>query len=99
MVLYKARDCYIRRKIAGDDFLVPVGQQAKNKNGIVLLNGTAAFLWEQLSEPRSVPELCAALAEEYELNGEDVTEDVLSFIEYMRSLEAIETSVGETQNR
>lgn len=91
MIRYKARDCYIHRKIIDDDFLVPVGQQVIKKNGIVLMNETAAFLWNEIREEKTVEELCAALAGEYEVKDENIREDVVGFIEYMLSLDAIET--------
>lgn len=90
MVRYKARECYIHRKMADDDFLIPVGRQIIKNNGIVLLNETAAFLWNEIQTEKTADELCKALSEEYELECEDVADDVMQFINDMLSLDAIE---------
>lgn len=90
MTRYKACECYIHRKIADEDFLVPVGQQVFKNNGLVMMNETAAVLWNEIQTGKTVEELCAALGESYELSSEDVAEDVQQFIDSMLSLGAVE---------
>lgn len=90
MVRYKARECYIHRKMENDDFLIPVGRQIIKKNGLILMNETAAFLWNEIQKEKTADELCKALSEDYGIECEDVADDVMKFIDDMLSLDAIE---------
>ena len=88
---YKARENFIRRQIADDIFLVPTGQQIFRNNGLIVLNETADLLWSEIQSPKTVEELCAAVAENYETDTESVETDVREFIGCMMSLDALET--------
>ncbi len=44
------------------------------------LNGSGAFVWTLLEAPRSVPELCAAVAARYEIGEDDCRDDVTSLV-------------------
>lgn len=90
MLHYKARECFIHRKIAGDDFLIPTGQQVFNSNGIIMMNDTASFLWNEIQTEKTVDELCNALAEAYEIECENISSDVQEFIDSMLSFDAVE---------
>ena len=40
----------IKRQIAGDTVLVPVGKAVYDANGLFILNDVGAFLWDLLPE-------------------------------------------------
>ena len=90
MSYYKARECYIHRKIADDEFLVPVGEQALKNNGIVMLNETAAFLHDKLKSKQTIAELCEALMQSYDIDRESAEKDVSEFLDFLLSIEAAE---------
>ena len=91
MKKYKAKECFIHRQIMDEDFLIKVGSKTADCNGIVMLNETAAFLWNGIQTPAAEEELCAALAENYTAEDEDdFSEDVRQFLETMLSLNAVE---------
>jgi hypothetical protein len=47
------------------------------------LNRVAVFLWQALEEPRSLGELCALVAAEFETDGADIDADISAFIDDM----------------
>ena len=71
---------YIHRQVAGQHMLISVGEGIADFNGYIQLNETAAFIWEQLKEPRSLRELTAAVSAEYEISTEQAAGDVDDFI-------------------
>lgn len=89
MLRYKTQDCYIHRKIIDYDLLVPILHHGAKNNGIILLNETAVFLWNEIQTEKTVDELCKALSEEYGIKHEDVVDDVMQFIDDMLSFDAI----------
>ena len=44
------------------------------------LSATGGRIWELLEQPRTLAELCAALAREYEVTADEVQADVRAFV-------------------
>lgn len=54
-------------------------------NQFCVLNRTAAFIWERLSEPQSVEDICAALSARYNnAQGAGVNADVTAMLAQMQ---------------
>lgn len=69
----------------GDHYvLVPVGQSAIDFNGIMTLNDTAKFLWENLSENVSNNDLSDALVSKYDIDKSTADQAVNLFVSNMR---------------
>lgn len=79
----------IKREIAGDTILVPVGKTVFDSNGLFVLNELGAFLWERLSDAKDADALLAAVLEEYEVSAEEAARDIAAFLEQLRQLEII----------
>lgn len=75
----KIKEGFVVRKIANQYMAVPVGARAKELHGMIGLNETAAFLWEQLKEDRTEEELAELLYNEYEITQEKALETVKKF--------------------
>ena len=57
---------FLLRDVADSLVLVPVGAAAKRFPGMITLNETGTFLWEQMQQETSEAELTAALLKEYD---------------------------------
>lgn len=68
------------RTIADTRIVVPVGSATVNFKGMITLNGSGAFLWEQLEKGRTEAELLQAMREEYEIDEETAREDIHGFL-------------------
>ena len=80
----------IRRDIAGDAVLVPVGKTVYDSNGLFILNEVGAFLWDRLADAQSEEHLLAVLLAEYEVAKDTARKDVQEFLEKLRKLEILE---------
>jgi len=80
---------FILREIAGDYILVPVGKAASEFNGMININETGAFLFQQLQEDVSVEQLVEVLCQEYEVDQKQALEDVESFIAHLKKYHII----------
>lgn len=76
----------IKREIAGDTILVPVGKTVLESNGLFVLNGLGAFLWDRLPQAEGAEDLCAAVLEEYEVSREEAMEDIENFLAQLRKM-------------
>lgn len=76
----------IKREIAGDCILVPVGRSTLDSNGLFALNGLAAFIWDILPSVDTEDEIVAKILDEYEVDKETAERDVSEFMSKLREL-------------
>lgn len=79
----------IKRQVAGDTILVPVGQAVYDSNGLFVLNEVGAFIWDLLPEAGTAEDLCCAVLREYDVTEETAMADVQEFLEMLRKLDII----------
>lgn len=88
--LYKRKDCYIHRKVAGSDVLISVGENIANFNGYIELNASAAFLWDKLNDFCSLNHLETAMAEQFGIEMEQASADVHEFVKELEEQKMVE---------
>lgn len=76
----------VKRNIAGDVILVPVGDSSLTLKGLITLNETAEFIWDRLAD---AAELAAAMCEEYDIDAATAKNDVDEILAQFRELEII----------
>ncbi len=81
----KLKEGFILKKILDDYIVVPTGDNIVDFAVAVSLNESGAFLWEQLSEEKTIFELADALALEYNVSSEEVIGDVAEFAELLKT--------------
>ncbi len=79
----------IKREIAGDTILIPVGKTVLDSNGLFVLNELGAFIWEILPKAETQEEICDAILAEYEVSPEEAAKDVADFLEKLSQLNII----------
>ena len=70
----------IKRDIAGDTVLVPVGHTVYEANGLFVLNEVGAFLWDLLPKAQNRQELLEAILAEYEVSEQEAGKDLDAFL-------------------
>lgn len=75
---------YILREIADDYIIVPVGKAALEFNGMITVNETGAFLWNQLTKGTTKEELVHAMLEEYEVSEDEARIDIEEFLQLLQ---------------
>lgn len=80
----KIKDGYILRTIAGDNIVLPSGDEL-DLNVIITLNHSARFLWERLEKGAEAAELTEALLEEYDVDRPTAEKAVADFIEKLKA--------------
>ena len=82
---------YVRRPglhaVEMDGELVMMGHVQGEYYG---LRDVAASLWQHLADPHTTEELCALVADEYDVTVEGCRTDVLAFLDELASKELIE---------
>lgn len=81
---------FVLREIAGESFLIPVGDIASKFNGMVTVNEMSAFLWKHLENETTEDNLVNAILEAYEVEEVEAKEDLHAFLMRMKALEMIQ---------
>ena len=79
----------IKREIAGDTILVPVGSAVYDSNGLFVLNELASFIWDLLPEAESKEDILNAVLNEYEVEKEVAEKDIAEFLSKLQKMEII----------
>jgi len=80
----KIRKELIKREVAGDTILVPVGKSVYDSNGLFALNELGAFLWDRLPQASDREDLLAAVLAEYEVSETEAARDLDEFLTRLR---------------
>ncbi len=76
----KIREGFVLKKVGKQAVVVAVGEMASKFNGVINLNETALFLWENLEGSNDAKELAHKLMEEYEVDEETAILNCEKFI-------------------
>ena len=79
----------IKRDIAGDTILVPVGKTVFDSNGLFALNELGAFIWDLLPKVETAEEICDAVLAEYDVSREEAAADIAAFLEKLEQMEIL----------
>lgn len=79
----------VKRNIAGDVILVPVGDASLELKGLLTLNETGERIWDLLPDAASEDEIFQALLEEYDVEPSVLHTDVDAFFAKLREFAII----------
>lgn len=86
----KIKNGFIKRTVNNVQVAVAVGEAAASFNGMITLNGSAAFLWDLLQEDKTQEQLVDAMLEKYNIDKETASRDVAAFVEKAKGAGIIE---------
>ena len=86
----KIKDGFVLREIADKIVVVPTGDLINEFNGMINLNGTGKFIWEQLGENTTVEDIVNKLMQKYGIDENKAKEDTEKFIQKLRDAKIIE---------
>ena len=76
----------LKRQIAGETILIPVGKTVYDSHGMFALNELGSFLWERLPDAADEEDLVEAVAEEYAVAEETARRDIAEFLNTLREM-------------
>lgn len=82
----KIRYEFVARSIAGEHFLVPLGEAARKYSGLFALNELGAFLWERIPGAESEEQLVDLVLEEYQVDRDTAMADTHDFLHSLRDM-------------
>lgn len=85
----KIRKQLVKRTIAGDVILVPVGDASLELKGLLTLNETGERMWDLLPQCDTEEALVRQMLEEYEVDEATLRADVGAFLDSLRQLDIL----------
>lgn len=79
----------VKRDIAGDIILVPVGEATTKIKGLITINETGAAIWDALPEAENEEAIVDRLFEEFDAGRDELRRDVDEFLNKLRELDII----------
>lgn len=79
----------VKRNIAGDVILVPIGDASIQIKGLLTLNETGERIWDLLPQCDNEEAIVRQMLEEYEIDEATLRADVTDFLSELKKLEII----------
>ena len=86
----KIKEGFVLREMGGQAVVVSVGPASKVFNGMIKLNDTGEFLWNELKSDKSEEELVESMLAQYDVSEEVARQGVDNFIATLKSPGIIE---------
>lgn len=86
----KLKDGIVTNSIDGESFAIATGKAAREFNGLIKNNPSAAFIFELLKTEQTEDSIVAAMLEKYEVDESTVRADVKELLEFLKSKNLIE---------
>ncbi len=86
----KVKKEYVLKTVGDQIIVVPVGSEAVKFHGMLTLNQTGKFLFENLTEETSVEALTGKLVDQYDVSYEVAAADVLRFVNLLKEKNVLE---------
>lgn len=81
----KIKGDFIRREVAGEILLVPVGQTALEFNGMITMDDTADLIWQLLTKGASREQILESILNQFEIDEETASKDLDEFLTTMKT--------------
>ena len=85
----KIKKEFVKRDIAGDTILVPIGKTVYDSNGLFVLNELGAFIWDRLRAAETEADLLRDVLNTYEVTEEVALQDIREFMDKLREMEIL----------
>jgi hypothetical protein len=79
----------IKREIALETILVPVGKSVYDSHGLFALNELGSFLWDLLPEAEDAETLVAAVLAEYDVAEDEARRDIGEFLDKLKKMDIL----------
>lgn len=76
---------FVVREIAGETIAIPAGAAARELSGLLALNGSGRFLFEQLQSDQTEDSLVQSLLDTYDTDPATARADVSEFLVILRA--------------
>lgn len=86
----KTKKGFMLRSVGGRHVVVAIGKASEEFNGLITLNETGAFLWQQLQKGTTYNDMLSAMLDEYDVDEATARAGIDAFIETAKGANLLE---------
>ncbi len=90
----KIKSGFVLNSVGEEHIVIAVEDRVKDFRGIIKLNPSGAFLWQQMTNECSEKDLCDALIEKYGISESLAKDSVSSFLSQLQEVDCFDNSGG-----
>ena len=83
--IYQEKNHFVCRQTGDELLLIPLKDNVADFNQYLTLNEVGAFIWENMDVGDDEPTLVVKICAEFEVNEDEVMNDLRAFLEKLRS--------------
>ena len=80
----KIKDGFLLKEVAGNNIIVPIGDNLVDFSAMITINETGVLLWKHLQNGAELDELVTAMTSEFDVSAEDAKSDIIDFINILK---------------
>lgn len=80
---------FMKRRIADETILIPIGEMSLKFNGMITLNQTGEFVYQCLEEHMTEEEIIAQMLDNYEVEERVAQKEVTDFLRQCKELKIV----------
>ena len=80
----KIKEGFLLKEVAGNNVIIPVGNNLVDFSAMITVNETGAFLWKLLAEDTDIDSLVKAMTAEFDVDEALAREDITEFINVLK---------------
>ena len=80
----------VARVVAGETLIVPIRAKVGDLASIYSFNGTGSLIWKLLEAPKTLSQVAATVAQEYDIELAQAERDVAEFVNEMKAVGLVE---------
>ncbi len=85
----RVKNGFLLRHVGEEIVVVATGDASRGFNGIIRLNETGEFLWQQMEQDTDEERLLEALRGEYDIDEASARRDIAAFIEKLKGADLL----------
>ncbi len=94
---FRIRDGIVLKNICGEWLLIAVGEASKHCMYVRRVNDTLAFFWQQIESGKTLEQIIAVAAEEYDASEEQIDKDLRRLLKQLYEAKYLITDYSDIQ--
>lgn len=86
----KIKDGYVLREVAGNYFIIPIGEESINSSRMITVNESGRLIWEALQKQTDFDGIMQKMLDVYEVCEEELSRDVKEFLQTLKNAGILE---------
>lgn len=80
----KIKSGFVKREVMGKTAVIPTGTAGESVKGLIKLNETASFIWNEIEEGKEKTEIVSDMVKRYSVSEKEASDDFDALVRKMK---------------